>query len=164
MSEDRVTIMRDTLQALIADGWSAAAIAKLGGVNQITIGNLKNGKASRITDKVHDRIMSLKRRIDAGEVEQPKRGRKAAAGKAAAGKAAAGKGSPSPAGRVSAPRAAAAAKRPSDAASGADFRGMINTQYVPVDVERLQEMIDALINRFTGAIEELESIKKQLHP
>ena len=159
MSEDRVTIMRDTLQALIADGWSAAAIAKLGGVNQITIGNLKNGKASRITDKVHDRIMSLKRRIDAGEVEQPKRGRKAAAGKAAAGK-----GSPSPAGSVSAPRAAAAAKRPSDAASGADFRGMINTQYVPVDVERLQEMIDVLINRFTGAIEELESIKKQLHP
>lgn len=148
MTDDRITVISRTLQEMIDAGWTAAAIAKQSDVNQITVGNLKNGKGSRVTDKVFDKIMALKHQFDAGEIDAPTRKRKGANSSSA----------PSVKPRVTAERG----KNVSAAQAPSDFRGMINTQYVPVDVERLLGMIDALISRFSGAIDELESIKSQL--
>ena len=39
---------------------------------------------------------------------------------------------------------------------------MINTDYVPVNISQLQGVIDRLIENFSAAIAELESIKKQI--
>jgi hypothetical protein len=137
---------------MIDAGWTAAAIAKQSDVNQITVGNLKNGKGSRVTDKVFDKIMALKHQFDAGEIDAPTRKRKGAIPSAA----------PSATPSVAAERGKNVSAAKGRDQSPSDFRGMINTQYVPVDVERLLGMIDALISRFSGAIEELESIKSQL--
>lgn len=152
MTEDRIAVISRTLKEMIDAGWTAAAIAKQSDVNQITVGNLKNGKGSRVTDKVFDKIVELKRQFDAGEIDAPARKRKGAA---------------TPASSSAKPKAAAERSKDVRATKGrdqspTDFRGMINTQYVPVDVVRLLGMIDALISRFSGAIEELESIKSQL--
>lgn len=162
MTENKLSLTMRMLEEMIARGWSAAAIAKLSGVNQITVGNIKNGKASRVTDKVHDRIAGLKARIDAGEVETPRRGRKSA-----------GSGSTALPGKTetktvkrdskapgtTAPRPTAARKKTETAD---DLSGMINRQYVPVDIAKLQGMIDQLIARFTDAANELEAIKAKL--
>lgn len=163
MTEDRIQVISKALQAMIDAGWTAAAISKMSEVNQITIGNLKNGKGSRVTDKVFERIMTLKQQADAGEIEAPTRRRKGTAPAPRPTEASAVMNAP----RVEAPTAKRMKTSRTEAAgrSGAgpsDFSGMINTKYVPVDVERLLGMIDALISRFSGAIEELESIKSQL--
>ena len=162
MTEDRIQVISKALQEMIDAGWTAAAISKQSEVNQITVGNLKNGKGSRVTDKVYDRIMSLKRQFDAGEIDAPTRRRKGDGpaptftGTPARKKASNTEGQAAGSSRAGVASAASRDTTPSD------FSGMINTQYVPVDVERLLGMIDALISRFSGAIEELESIKSQL--
>lgn len=163
MTENKLSLTMQQLEEMIARGWSAAAIAKLSGVNQITVGNIKNGKASRVTDKVHDKIAGLKARIDAGQVEMPRRGRKpvtesitASAEKKTAKTVKRESKSPG----TTAPRPATALRTKTDTAE--DFSGMINRQYVPVDITKLQGMIDQLIARFTDAANELEAIKAKL--
>jgi transcriptional regulator with XRE-family HTH domain len=192
MTDDRLTMTIRLLEEMISQGWTAAAIAKGSGVNQITVGNIKNRKASRVTEKVYDKIAAFKQRIDAGLEEKPKRGRKAASTPASGSSAPASMDTTARRG----PRRAAESRLPVEASkpaerrgkgelsvgakktqkaggssnvqrretSGAesDFAGMINTRYVPVDIGKLQEMLDQLIGRFAGAIEELEAIKSQL--
>jgi transcriptional regulator with XRE-family HTH domain len=198
MNEDNLSLSLKYLRDMMAKGWSASAIAGQSGINQITVGNIKNGKASRVTDKVFQKIAELKKRIDAGEAEMPKRGRRpfaetvAAASKqvkaavppvktapaakpaVSARPAAPAKKSAPPAGAVQRGPAAgtataAAGKSPvgttpagRTASASVDLAGMISTDYVPVDIIRLQGMIDRLIANFTGAVAELEQIRSQL--
>ncbi|MFZ1730900.1 MAG: hypothetical protein WBQ23_00620 [Bacteroidota bacterium] len=165
MSEDNLTLTVRNIQAMMAQGWTAAAIAAQSEVNQITVGNIKNGKASRVTDKVSDKIAALRKRVDSGSAETPRRGRKPAEGKAATShgkpvttriKSAAPKAASPASSRAAQPAA------PKSTPMSSGIEGMINTNYVPVDIVRLQAMIDRLIDSFGGAISELEQIKSQL--
>ena len=70
MIEDKVALAVQTLGTLLGDGWSVAAIAKGSGINQITLHNIKNRKATRITDKVYDKLDEFRRKAAAGEVQK----------------------------------------------------------------------------------------------
>jgi hypothetical protein len=52
---------------------SASSIANASGVNQITIGKIKNGKADKVNSKTMDRLTALHEDWKAGNVELPKR-------------------------------------------------------------------------------------------
>jgi hypothetical protein len=163
MSEDNLTLTSRYLKEMMEKGWTAAAIAKQSDVNQLTVGNIKNGKASRVTDRVFKKIASLKNRIDAGNAQPPRRGPKPGHGVPIRSSGAAADAKRKTAGSGAAPSAKPAS--PSTArtsGSGYSFESMINTNYVPVDIVRLQGMIDRLIDSFAGAIGELEQIKSQL--
>ena len=160
MSEDKLELAVKHVHDMLDNGWTAAAISKQSGVNQITLGNIKNRKAQRITDKVYQRIADLKAKVDAGQVTPPKRGRKASSEMVAKTPAAAA--SPKKTARKPVPRPGARGPKPTSRTRTGDASGMINTNYVPVDISQLQGVIDRLIENFSGAIEELESIKKQL--
>jgi hypothetical protein len=166
MSEDNLTRTIRNIQAIIAKGWTAAAIAKQSDVNQITVGNIKNGKASRVTDKVHDKIAALKQRVDSGSAEAPKRGRKPAVGTAQTPNQNTSRAKPgiksAPPTTTHIPSRTVRNTDPKPTAPTSGIEGMINTNYVPVDIVRLQAMIDRLIDSFGGAIDELEQIKSQL--
>ena len=79
MTQDKLELVTKHLQDLIDGGWTVAAISRESGVNQITLGNIKNKKATRVTDKVYQRIADCKARIDAGKVPPPSRSSKASA-------------------------------------------------------------------------------------
>lgn len=157
MSEDRLAETRAQITEMIAKGWSASAIASLSGISPITVGNLRGGKAQRVTEQVSKKIAALRARIENGEIEMPKRGRKAAtAGSTLT------PGVPGKAPLRLATKAGKPARGSKPPAPTAEFHDMISTRYVPVDIEKLQGMIDRLIARFTAAAEELEAIKSQL--
>ncbi len=157
MAQDKLELVTKHLSDLLDVGWTVAALSRESGVNQITLGNIKNRKATRVTDKVYQRIADCKARIDAGNVPLPGRGRKTT-GKSAAGKHDA-PASPSVSATADRPAPKAPAKKSSPAKH---HDGMINNDYVPVNVAQLQGVIDRLIENFAGAIAELESIKKQI--
>jgi hypothetical protein len=50
---------RKILASLESIGWSPSAITREAGINYVTILNLRNGKAERITSKVSDRLKEL---------------------------------------------------------------------------------------------------------
>lgn len=160
MSEDKLELAVKHVHDMLAKGWTVTAISKNSGVNQITLGNIKNQKAQRITDKVYQRIADLKAKVDAGQVEPPKRGRKPASKMVA--KTPAAEASAKKPGRKPVARPGARGPKPAGRTSSRDATGMINTNYVPVDISQLQGVIDRLIENFSGAINELENIKKQL--
>ena len=160
MSEDKLELAVKHVHDLLDSGWTATAISKESGVNQITLGNIKNRKAQRITDKVYQRIADLKAKVDAGRVEPPKRRRKTTSKMVAKTPAAAA--TEKTPGRKPVPRLGARGPKPAGRKGSQEASGMINTNYVPVDISQLQGVIDRLIDNFSGAIEELESIKKQL--
>ena len=147
MADDRVTAAVTMLNQLKETGWSMAAISKASGVNQITLGNIKNGKATRITDKVFQRIEGFKKQVDAGG---------AAPAKAAAdAPKAAPKAAPAKAGKPRGPK-------PGAKKAAAAPASLINPNYVSVDLTQLQGMIDGLIVNFADAIERLKDVKKML--
>ncbi len=154
MSEDNLTQTIQNIKAMMALGWTAAAIAKEGDVNQITVGNIKNGKASRVSEKVSNKMANLRKRVESGSVEAPRRGRKPSGTAPAAVKPSARKSA--------ATQKPATTKGSASSINSSSMSGMINTNYVPVDIVRLQGMIDRLIGSFAGAIDELEQIKSQL--
>lgn len=159
MSEDRLAATRAHITEMIENGWSASAIASQSGISPITVGNLRSGKAQRVTEQVSSKIATLRARIANGEVERPRRGRKTAAGGDAPASGLPGKKAARPATGTGKPARGATTGSPA-----ADFGDMISTRYVPVDIGKLQEMIDRLIARFTAAAEELDTIKSQLKP
>ena len=162
MGEDRLAETRARIEQMIAHGWSAAAIATFSGISPITVGNLRSGKAQRVTEQVSRKIAALRVRIENGEIEMPRRGRKSASGGTAPAAALPRQTAAVP-NKTSDHRETGTTARSAPSASpGSDFGGMISTRYVPVDIEKLQEMIDRLIARFTAAAEELETIKSQL--
>ncbi|MBE0645250.1 MAG: helix-turn-helix transcriptional regulator [Bacteroidetes bacterium] len=164
MSEDRLALTIRSLEHMIARGWTAAAIAEQSGVNQLTVGNIKNGKASRITDKVFNKIAAFRLKVDAGTVLPPVRGRKPGRPAGAATAVPPIKGKTPQQGKSVPQPAQGKAKTPPRRSDGLSIKGMISTDYVPVDIAQLQALIDGLIARFAGAIEELEQIKRQLQP
>lgn len=163
MSDDKLALAIQHVHDMLDNGWTAAAISKASGVNQITLGNIKNRKATRITDKVYQRIAEMKAKVDAGQLEPPKRGRKSASKMVTKTPAAAASRSKSveKPDEKPAPRPGARGPKPAPRAAKSS-EGMINTNYVPVDIRQLQGVIDRLIDNFSAAITELESIKKQL--
>jgi hypothetical protein len=164
MSDDKLELATQHVHTLLENGWTATAISNASGINQITLGKIKNESAKRITDKVYQRIADLKAKVDAGQVEPPARGRKSAGKKALKGTA---KGTSIPraaatSGDTAVARPAARGPKPTGRPRKQESPGMINTNYVPVDISQLQAVIDRLIANFSAAIEELESIKNQL--
>ncbi|MCB2205789.1 hypothetical protein KQI65_13670 [bacterium] len=154
MTQDKLELVTQHLTDLMDAGWTVAAISRESTVNQITLGNIKNRKATRVTDKVYQRVADFKARVDKGLVEAPTRGRKA--GK----KAGTGKVQPTasaPKSPTRTPRAAAATR-----SVPAQRGSIINNDYVPVNASQLGSVIDRLIDNFSAAIAELESIRKQL--
>jgi hypothetical protein len=158
MADEKVTKVMDAVRSLLSAGWTASAISNASGVNPITIGNIKNGKAQRVTSGVYNKLMDVKNKADQSLIAPPARGRKPAAAAKPAPKAKPGpkpkaKPGPKPKGR---PGRKPGVKSASPASS------IINTNYVPVDVTQLQAAIDSMIKNFSGAIKDLEGIKKQL--
>ncbi len=140
MSEDNLSLSMQYLRDMIAKGWTASAIASQSGINQITVANIKNGKASRVTDKVFTKIAALKKRVDAGQAVIPRRGRRPAAestgaastpnrGTPARQQPAAPPNTAAPAKRQAPPDTAAPAKRqaPPDTAAPAKRQAPANT-------------------------------------
>lgn len=157
MTQDKLELVTQHIAHLLEQGWTVAAISRESGVNQITLGNIKNKKPSRVTDKVYQRIADFRARVDQGGVTPPSRGRKP--GKASAQAAVTAK----PAARQGMPAAAPAVKRKSAGSTAAAQHGdIINTNYVPVNAAQLQGVIDRLIENFSAAISELESIRAQI--
>jgi hypothetical protein len=137
---------------MLGAGWSASAISKESGVNQITLSNIKNNKASRLTDKVFDRLRDFKSKVDAGEiVKAPSKN----ASTPSAGVA------PKKAKRTATKSRKATAGNKADARPAADS-SLINTNYVPVDIVKLQTVIDGLIANFSDAIEEMKNIRRMI--
>ncbi|MBR9977423.1 MAG: hypothetical protein KFH87_04990 [Bacteroidetes bacterium] len=160
MSDANLELARKHISEMMEQGWTAAAIAREGGLSPITLGNIKNGKATRVTDKVLNRLTDLRERIASGAItattKRPGRPKASAAGTA---------GTKTPDRRPGRPPAVtnSGKKQPASTATGSSITdGMINTDFVPVDIVKLQQMIDLLIERFSGAIDELEGIKSQL--
>jgi len=153
MAQDKLKTTIDNIHGLISTGWTVAAISRGSNVNQITLANIRDEKASRISDKVYQRIADFKALVDAGKVQPPTRGRKGA------GKAVKSPAQSVPASTKAKPGPAKAAK---PAAKTMQSGGIINTNYVPVNITELQGVIDRLIANFSGAIAELESLKKQI--
>lgn len=157
MAQDKLELVTQHIMHLLEQGWTVAAISRESGVNQITLGNIKNKKPSRVTDKVYQRIADFRARVDQGAMTPPARGRKA--GSAAAQKSAAAK----PAARPSSPSPTPGVKQKSGRTGAAAQTGsIINTNYVPVNAAQLQGVIDRLIENFSAAIAELESIRGQI--
>jgi hypothetical protein len=149
MPENNFATAAKFLSALLADGWSVAAISRETGVNQITLGNIKNGKAGRISDRVFGLIEGFHSRAMAGELTKPSRGRGPATATT----------------KTVSPRAA---KTPAVAAvkgaplASAATTSLINPNYVSVDITQLQSVVDRLIENFSDAISELQSIRSML--
>jgi hypothetical protein len=131
------------LQSLLASGWSGAAISKVSGINQVTIGSIKNEKSSRISDKVYAKIMALK------DTKNPAGTRTTKSTSVAA---------PMPAVKSEKSKKPGPKKKVAVPTSGS----FINPNYVPVDIVQLRGVIDSLIAQFDGALQELQHIKKQI--
>jgi len=142
MATDKLAKATGVLNDLLAAGWSGAAVSKVSGINQVTIGSIKNGKSSRISDKVYSKIMALK------DSPAPAGTRARKAPTSAAEKTVA----------APAKKKSAAKKQPASPVSGS----MINPNYVPVDIVQLRGVVDSLIGQFESALEELQNIKKQI--
>lgn len=141
MAEDKVALAVQMLNNLLADGWSVAAIARGCDVNQITLNKIKHLKATRISEKVFDKIDEFRIKAAAGEVEKPIRGRAA-----------------SGAGR----RESKAGPVKKSSTASQQSMSLINTNYVSVDITQLQSVIDRLIENFSDAITELQSLRGML--
>ena len=156
MTQDKLELVTQHVSDLIEAGWSVSAISRESGVNQITLGNIKNRKAQRVTDKVYQRVADFRARVDAGAIDPPKRGRRTADPVAPQG--AAVKREPA----TVTPAATAPAARRRSASKPAMTGSFISTDHVPVDAQQLQAVIDRLIDNFSAAIGELEQIRRQL--
>jgi len=160
MTQDKLELVTQHIAHLLEQGWTVAAISRESGVNQITLGNIKNKKPSRVTDKVYQRIADFRARVDQGGVTPPSRGRKP--GKASAQTAVTAKSAVRPAVSATAPASAPRAKKGAAKTAAASEGDIINTNYVPVNAAQLQGVIDRLIENFSAAISELESIRAQI--
>lgn len=149
MAENTIENAVSMLTALLASGWNVAAISRETGINQITLGNIKNGKAGRVSDRVFGLLEDVHTRAIAGDLEKPSRGRGPAAGskKSAAPRTA---------------RTAAPAPVKGATAAPASVSSLINPNYVSVDITQLQSVVDRLIENFSDAIAELQTIRSMI--
>jgi|GEM_PF-1475827 len=156
MADENFVNAQKHIADLMAKGWTVAAISKFSGVNQITLGNIKNNKSSRLTDKVYQKIFDFKKRAEAGEFTQPVRGRRSPAQKGT-GKAPA-KATP----KTKATPKATAKVKASASPGASEFPSIISPNYVSVDITQLQSVIDTVIENFTQSLSELQNLKKML--
>ena len=131
---------RKVLLTLIDAGWSANAVAKATDINPMTIGNIRNEKQDSVSQRVHDALLRLNADVAAGTAT-PTDGRRRNGAKSASVKPATTK-----------PPTTAAP--PSVNAAGSEAR------YVAVDAALLDDLLARLMTTFTGAIEDLEQMKK----
>jgi hypothetical protein len=186
-NEKTVERARQMLTELTMAGIPMTKVSKDAGVNSVTIWQIKKGGQSRISERVFDSIWDFW-----SENAPPRTNGQSADGKDATGPveatqaARAGKPSPSPTKAVRSPRKAAlkpkATKKPRVAKAAAkqstigqkaaatapadlppiNIEGLLNRDYVPVDMKALTALIDGMITRFKGQIEELEAVRKLL--
>jgi hypothetical protein len=152
MSDDNFTQAAQILKEMLGAGWSASAISQESGVNPITLSNIKNNKASRLTDRVFDRLRDFKTKVDSGELVKPS-----------------SRGASTPSAGVAPKKAKKTATTSRKATAGnkavarpAADSSLINTNYVPVDIVKLQTVIDGLIANFSDAIEEMKNIRRMI--
>jgi hypothetical protein len=179
-NEKTVERARQMLTELTMAGIPITKVSKEAGVNSVTIWQIKKGGQSRISERVFDSIW------DFWSENAPPRtdGQEAATGPVEAPQTAeASKPSPAPTKAVRGPRTAAlkpkgtkpraaktATKQPTNGQKAVtaslkdlppiNIEGLLNRDYVPVDMKALTALIDGMIARFQGQIEELEAIRK----
>lgn len=153
------------IQDLILAGFSGVKISKGSGVNQITIGNLKNGKNSRVTEVVFDKLWDFwsenvppqaeleKLRAEKGQPASASAGTRAQKTPEKATASIPSKPAPSK------PKRKYTKRTKQTAPPSTSF---INKNYVPVDINALTATVDSLIDRFSEAVKELEAIRKQI--
>jgi len=158
MSEEKsVDRAQRMIKDLLLAGYSGVKISEGSGINQVTIGALKNGKSQRVTDKVFNRLWDYwsenvppKDELEKLRAEKtPSTTVQKAPEKASASKTEGQK-----------PKRKYTKRTKSEAPSTAE--GFINRQYVPVDLTALNNTIDKLISQFSDTLKELEAIRKQI--
>lgn len=155
-------MIRDLLRA----GFSGKDISQGSGVNPNTIGSLRNGKSTRVTDKVFDRIWDYwsehappkddNRPPDEEETPVAIKNKSISeAARKSLRKAAEGTNGDAVAKTKEAP---APRQRHPEASSGS----FVSRQHVPVDISALTAVIRRLVSRFEDAKRELEEIRKEI--
>jgi lambda repressor-like predicted transcriptional regulator len=183
-NEKTVERARQMLTELTMAGVPMTKVAKGAGVNGVTLWQLKKGGQSRISERVFDSIWDFwsehaPPRANGQSVD----GNEAATGAVEATQAAeVGEPSPAPTKTVGGPSKAAAGPKSTKgpkinkpvtsgqkaAGSGhaglspLNIDGLLNRDYVPVDMKALVTLIDGMIARFEGQIEELEVVRRLL--
>lgn len=189
MEKNEKTVERayQMITDLTSAGVSMNRITKGAKVDYITVLRIKDGTRKRISERVFDSIWDFW-----SENAPPRANGQSADGKLAASDATeapqaaeTGKPSSAPTKAVRSPRKAAVkpkAKKPrasktapksatnGQKAAGSghadmppiNIDGLLNRNYVPVDMKALTALIDGMIARFQGQIEELEAIRKLL--
>lgn len=162
MSETEKTA--EAAQKMIADlliaGFSGVKISKGTGVNQITIGNLRNGKNSRVTEAVYDKIWDFwSENVPPKEELEKIRAEKAAVQEPSETSA---PDAPKPKRKYTKRSATKTGKKAGSKSGFPSTEGFINRNYVPVDLTALHTTIDRLISRFAESLKELEAIRKQI--
>ena len=182
MDKNEKTVERayQMIMDLTSAGVSMNKITKGAKVDYITVLRIKDGTRKRISERVFDSIW------DFWSENAPPRtnGQEAATGPVEAAEA--GKPSPTPTKALRSPRKAAvkpkatkksraakaAAKQSTNGQKAAgsghadmppiNIDGLLNRNYVPVDMKALTALIDGMITKFQGQIEELEAVRKLL--
>lgn len=190
MEKNEKTVERacQMIMDLTSAGVSMNKITKGAKVDYITVLRIKDGTRKRISERVFDSIWDFwSENAPPRTNGQSADGQETTTGPVEATQAAeAGKPSPAPTKAVRSPRKAAlkpkATKKPRVAKAAAkqstigqkaaatapadlppiNIEGLLNRDYVPVDMKALTALIDGLITRFQGQIEELEAVRKLL--
>jgi hypothetical protein len=143
MAEKTAEKAQKMVSDLLLAGFSGVKIAEGSGVNQFTISAIKLGKQSRITEKVYDKIWNFwDENLPSKEKMEELRKNEAAA-----------------------PKAKPQTKRKYTKKAKLDKAGIdsfINKNFVPVDVNAFESMIDRLILQYDDVLNELKSIKRQI--
>jgi hypothetical protein len=182
-NEKTVERARQMLTELTMAGVPMTKVAKGAGVNGVTLWQLKKGGQSRISERVFDSIWDFW-----SENAPPRKdGNEAATGLVEVPQAAEAdnpssaptKAKRGPRKAAAKPKAAKTVSKPSmksqkqsndqkaPTAGSSDMPpinidGLLNRDYVPVDMKALTALIDGMITRFKGQIEELEAVRKLL--
>jgi hypothetical protein len=165
MSEKTAEAAQKMIQDLLLAGFSGVKISKGTGVNQITIGNLKNGKNARVTETVYDKIWDFwSENVPSKDVLEKLRAEKASSKSAqsAPNKAESSGSSKNASSKPKRKYTRRSGEKSSAKTSFPGTEGFINRNYVPVDLTALHATIDNLISRFSDSLKELEAIRKQI--
>jgi DNA-binding Xre family transcriptional regulator len=160
----------DKAQRMIHDlllvGVSGQKISKNTGISEMTISAIKNGRNKRVSEAVFDKIWEYYDE-QAPPREEMDKIREEGASKATGPRVKAAPKAKQTPKATSKLKPKVNAESPKAQLAGVsdtpiDFTGMINRQYIPVNVPLLSQRIDELITRFQHAVSELEQIKSQI--
>jgi hypothetical protein len=161
MSEKTVKKAQMMVHDLLLLGFSGVKISDGAGVNQVTIGSIRNGKSQRISEKVFDRIWDFwsEHAPPKEELEKLRAEKSAKLKSPQPTKMQASTAPTSPTASQPKPKRKYTKRVSTKPVEAGSF---ISRQYVPVDLTVLRNTIDNLIAQFSEAVAELESIREQI--